>query len=141
MSKRTPIRIWDWDSYGTKRIRIRKNGVVNRNAKLAFASGQCHAFALAMHSLTNWPIYGIVGKDDTENSPAHIVVKNPKNGGYLDIKGYGAVTKWRKTHGKVKVISLKPEQIYKFDGYLLPDIKAAMPFAKRLLENLFRKVN
>lgn len=140
MSKRVPVRIWDWDNYGTTRVRIRKNGTINKSAMRAFHAGQCHSLALAIHALTGWAIYGIVGKGDTEKSPAHIVVRNPRNKGFIDIGGYGAITRWRKRHGQIAIILLKPEDIYKFDSYLIPNIKAAMPFARKVLEGINIKV-
>lgn len=134
------VKVNIWNSGFRNSIDVNSRGNINKNAILAFKRGQCHALALALHKLTNWPIYGICDWSNTPADPGHVVVKNPKNGGYIDIEGYGAVQRWRKRWGDVTLHLLTPKQTYKLDTYLRPSVKKATPFARKVLENLKVKV-
>lgn len=135
---RVIVNIWNC---GTKnKIDINSRGHINKNAIKAFKRGQCHALALAINKIMGWPIYGICDWSNTPSDPGHICVKNPKNGGYVDIDGYGAVQRWRDRWGDVTLHPLTPAQTYKLDTYLRPSVKKAIPFAKKVLENIGVKV-
>ena len=131
---KTTVPIWNLGS--VNKISIHKNGTINKNAILAFKRGQCHSLALAINKLLGWPIYGICDVHNTDTDPGHVVVKNPKNGGYVDIEGYGAVGRWRKRWGIVTLHHLSPEQTKKLDTYLRPNVKKAIPFAKKVLKKI-----
>lgn len=133
MSK-TSVSIWNFGS--VNKIKIHKNGTINKDAVKAFSNGQCHSLALAIHELTGFPIYGVCDWSNSENDPGHVVVKNPKNGGFIDIGGYGAVGRWRKKWGHVTVHPLTIEQTKSLDAYLKPSVKKAIPFAKKVLEKI-----
>jgi len=133
---KTTVKIWNHSGYGTKKVKIHKNGTLDYNASLAFRAGHCHSLALAFFALVGWPIYAIIGSTDSFDSPGHIVVKNPKNGAFVDIQGTRAVRRYKKIWGKVELRPVKPEEIYKFDTYLCPNVKAALPFAQKILNDL-----
>lgn len=131
---RTTVNIWNCGE--KNKIDVSKSGDINRNAVLAFKRGQCHALALAINKLTKWPIYGICDNTNSKTDPGHVCVKNPKNGGYLDISGYGAVRRWRKRWGPVTIHQLTPKQAAKLDTYLRPSVTKAIPFAKKILASV-----
>jgi hypothetical protein len=130
----TSVDIWNFGEILS--IEINKNGTIDKNAMKAFSNGQCHSLAIALHKLTNWPIYGICDWSNSTDDPGHIVVKNPRNGGFVDIKGYGAVGRWRKKWGPVTVHLLTVDQVKHFDTYLKPVVAKARPFAKKILEQI-----
>lgn len=86
--------------------------------------------------MKGWPIFGFVGSGDSHDSPGHVVVQNPKNKAYVDIEGAGAAKRWRRKWGAIEIHPLKPEEIYYFDTYFPPDVKKALPFAKRVLQEM-----
>jgi hypothetical protein len=133
MSK-TSVQVWNFGD--VDKIEIHKNGTINKNATRAYQNGQCHSLALAINKLVGWPIYGICDWSNTDDSPGHVVVRNPKNGGFVDIKGYGAVSRWRKKWGPVTVHPLTVEQTKNLDTYLRPSVIKAIPFAKKVLERI-----
>ena len=57
-----------------------------------FARGYCSEFAIALHQITNWPIYVFeeIEKDEDENEEygllVHVAVKTPDNR-FADIRG------------------------------------------------------
>ncbi len=138
MSK-TSIKVWDYGQ--TKKIKIHKNGTINSNAIQAYKNGNCHSLAVALHKITGWPIYGFVDQKNSITDPGHVVVRNPKNGGYLDIQGYGAATRWRKRWGPITIHPLTAYQAeFMLDSYMKADCEKAMPFAAKLLEKIGVKI-
>lgn len=131
---RTFLTIWNFGN--VTKIDINKKGTIDANAKRCFQNGHCHSLALAINKLTGWPIYGICDQSNAITDPGHIVVKNPRNGGFIDIGGYGALARWRKKWGPVTVHLLTVEQTKNLDTYLRPQIKKAIPFAKKVLERV-----
>ena len=110
-------------------------GILDDAARQAFTKGHCHSLALAIHQLTGWPIKG-AGYNSYE-SPLHTLNYDPTSKRYVDVDGrssrpgYG----FKITHSRVRVQDVKT-----FDGYLKPDVKVALPFAKSLLRDLGIKV-
>ncbi len=133
MSK-TSVHVWNFGDID--KVEIHKNGTINKNAIRAYQNGQCHSLALAINAITGWQIYGIADESNTETDPGHVVVKNPRNGGFIDIKGYGALQRWRKKWGPVTVHPLTVAQTKNLDSYLKPQIKKALPFAKKILKKI-----
>jgi hypothetical protein len=133
MSK-TSVNIWNFGD--VNKIKIHKNGTINKNAVRAYKNGQCHSLALAIHFLTGWPIYGIADESNSPADPGHVVVKNPKNGGFVDIEGYGALGRWRKKWGPVTIHYLTTKQVETLDTYLKPQLKKALPFARKILTKI-----
>lgn len=120
-----------------KRYNIRQKIVLNdKSAPYVFTTGHCHSFALAVNKLTGWPIYGVCDKTNKVNDPGHCVNRNPKTGGYLDVKGYGAIRRWRKNWGPLTIHPLTAEQAKKLYSYVGPNVSAALPFAKKLLKQI-----
>ena len=122
---------WNWGMKDA--IEVNDAGVIDDNAKRAFMRGQCHALAIAIHRLTGALIVGICDSYDEEDSPGHCVVAL-NNGDYLDINGEGAFKKWSERYPCCKSVELKEEQAYKLRDYTEPIVKAAMPFARTLVE-------
>lgn len=137
MSK-TSVQVWNFGDI--QKVEIHKNGTINKNAVRAYQNGQCHSLALAINKLTGFPIYGIADGNNLPTDPGHVVVKNPKNGGFIDIKGYGALARWRKKWGPVTVHPLTVEQTKNLDTYLRPSVSKAIPFAKKVLEKIGVKI-
>ena len=136
MSK-TSVHIWNFGD--VDKIEIHKNGTINKNATKAFSNGQCHALAIAISMLTKCKIYGVCDCNNAPSDPGHLVVKHPKTGAYIDILGTGAVGRWRKKWGPVTLHELTIDQAKKLDSYLRPNIKAAKPFAKKLVEKYWKQ--
>ncbi len=107
--------------------------VVDENAIRAFTNGQCHAFALAVHMLTGWEMKGLSRHGEDKNSPNHCVVVAP-DGRLLDIHGKKAAVNaqimgWENQTPLTKT-AIKRGLRY----YVKPDVKAALPFARTVLE-------
>jgi hypothetical protein len=111
-----------------------------KDIKWLFTNGHCHSLALALNKLTNWPLYGFFAKGIMH----HVTVLNP-DGRYVDIEGVGALDRWRSYYGD----SLYVRQINRRDiraivhernsggnGYFPANTRAAIPFARRLLDNM-----
>lgn len=128
---------------GTEKVTIRDGkGVIDEAASHAFTNGQCHAFAIAMHDLTGWPIIGIggteligIGGTEPEYSPGHFVVYDPNLDSFVDIDGPGAEKRFdwimrRRTEEFTREKALKPEY------YQKPNLKVAKAFAQTVLQEL-----
>jgi hypothetical protein len=102
-------------------------GRIDRRAKDAFAHGQCHSLALALHQVTGWPMFGIGG------APNHFIVYCPDLDTYIDIDGPGAETRNQNfiAHG---LVLYTPAQISSLENYMPINAEIAAPFAKTLLE-------
>ena len=113
-------------------------GVIDRNAHIAFTTDQCHALAIAIHDMTGWPIrgLGISGTYEDLNSPDHCVVYSPKHCVYVDIDGvHKSVGRIRRDYRVVKP-HISRKQAHRLFGYKIPDVDAAIPFAKTILSDI-----
>jgi hypothetical protein len=114
-------------------------GVINEEARLAFYRGQCHALALALNSLTGWQIKGVSRAwRSTDDAPDHCVVWCLKLRAYVDIKGAHNRAPKLNDSCKSRVVNrrLSARKVPTLDGYLKPNVKAAMPFARTILRDL-----
>lgn len=48
---------------------------ISERVKQVFSSGQCHAFAIALHEMTGWPIRGFCREGRGRRIPRHFVVE------------------------------------------------------------------
>jgi hypothetical protein len=110
-------------------------GVINRNAEVAFNSGQCHSLAYAVNRETGWPILGI---GDLPDGPNHLVVYHPGIDEYIDIQGVGALKRGDHASWANEMIrEITPEQVEEgLATYLKMNYLAAKPFAKSLLNRI-----
>jgi hypothetical protein len=115
-------------------------GVIDSEAKRAFTRGQCHALAVAINKLTGWTIKG-VGRDfcgDYSLSPCHCVVYASELKAYVDINGASKRVPRLNYHDTFRIvnrnISAKTIRAEKLEGYIKPNVRAAMPFAKALVQ-------
>ena len=135
------VKIWSFLG-GTLSIALtieEGKGVIDYNARRAFHSGQCHALALAINKLTGWPIKGVGDDDsDTADSPAHCLVYVPALRRYLDIDGLSTKPPrgWRVLNRRVT-----ERAVNKFRYYLEPNVRAAKPFAKVLVQQVTEQIN
>lgn len=103
-------------------------GVINHAARECFTNGQCHSLALALNTLTDWPIYAVrphYGRYD------HFVVKSPK--GFLDIDGLNYESRMYEGDTLHKISMEHFYDIIRELGYLPIQVDAAISFASRLL--------
>lgn len=109
-------------------------GVLDHRAHHAFTCGQCHAFALALHQLTGWPLYLLChDEDDPMDSWTHVVVRHP-DGSYIDIDG--ASEDLPEAWGAYAVPTNK-STVYRLPDRVVPiRVKAAEPFARAVLAQL-----
>lgn len=111
---------------------VSDSGAVDYNAVRVFTRGHCHSFALALHKLTGWPMFGI---GCTPNSPSHCVVYCPQLDEYIDIEGAGVKERWADQFER-QFCALEAGQIPDLIGYREPDVESALPFAKTVLQSL-----
>jgi hypothetical protein len=126
------VKTW-WGVY-TLTIDDQGFGVLNEEAEAVFTRGQCHALAIAINQLTGWPIKGVGYKSDSPDSPSHCLNYCPDRKGYVDIKGLH-----KKPTDNFKVVNrnISQETARKYlSGYLEPNVRAAIPFAKTILRDL-----
>lgn len=108
-----------------------------------FTQGQCHAFALAVHELTGWPVYvsGVDGMfsiqgDDPMKDGNHAFVVRP-DGMVVDIRGEmpldDFVANW--DHDYYHQVQNLPEDFYD-SGWYQFDMPTAREWAPRLLATL-----
>ena len=137
------LETWGW--FGTRvPVRLPDDGSIDDNVERAFTNGHCHSFALAVHGMTNWPIMGLISTTgDSEDSPGHCVLFDPKRNDYFDIGGYGAKERWKANVEEwwgadieVKEVLITPADISNFTAYMEPEVEVARPFAKTLLAGL-----
>jgi hypothetical protein len=107
-------------------------GVVDENASYAFTHGQCHAFAIAMHDITGWPIIGIGGEPDT---PSHFCVYDPHIDDFVDIDGAGVFNRDGGDH-RCMVKEFTRDKAFRPRWYLEPDIETAKLFVPTVLNEL-----
>lgn len=106
--------------------------------KHVFTNGHCHSFAMALRSLTDWPLFGLFGPFD-DDMPSHVVVQAP-SGTLVDIEGPGVERRW---HGR------EPRPITEEDvkayiaarerggiGYVPSNVTGAKPFARKVLKQV-----
>jgi hypothetical protein len=112
-------------------------GVIDANAKKVFTQGQCHALAIALNQLAGWPIKGVGYPYEEPESPSHCLNYSPKLKGYVDIEGlhkrvpqYGR--NWRVLNRNISQDTAKKY----LAGYMKPNVRAAIPFAKTILRDL-----
>lgn len=112
-------------------------GVIDRNAKLCFTRGHCHSFALAVHKLTGWPLYGLQSAylRAAGDTPYHVVVKMP-DGDFMDIGGGAALERWEQHYIDHIPFPYTAKQVMNFckADYKLHEVEAAMPFAQEVLK-------
>jgi hypothetical protein len=128
---------WNW---GDKEpIKVRADGVVDRKAITAFTQGQCHAFALALHEISGWPIVGLFNewRKVIGGTPGHCAVKSPY--GIVDIEGLGAVN--RHCYGCVKVVSKERVLGFQNIDYMEPNVEVARPFARHIYREIITNAN
>jgi hypothetical protein len=127
--------------FDTGKINVDRDGkLIDDNAVWAFTRGQCHAFALAVHKLTGFEVKGLWRESDVEGlsvvdeqSPGHVVAKAP-DGRLLDITGHPL--KYMKTISfhVGAITTLDPKEVPHMIYYFKPNVTAAIPFARTLLE-------
>lgn len=121
-------------------VDIDADGNVDAAAIQAFTCGQCHALALALHKLAGLPLVGVYTR--RYGTPDHMLVQLP-NGSYLDIEGPGAEVRWRNWGGgdnAFKPVSKRTVQGFHHIDYVKHDIKAALPFARRLIKKYQKEI-
>lgn len=135
------VKIWGgpgWKTTCTLTIDDQGFGVIDENAQRAFMKGQCHALAIALHRLVGGTIKGVGDSWDPEDSPSHCVVYFPKLRRYVDING--ASKRAPKLNNQKTTICNRniDEGTAKngLDGYLKPNISAALPFARTIIRDL-----
>lgn len=125
---------WGYDDIITL-DNLDNRGRIGKKAIDIFTNGQCHSFALAIHKLTGWDIYGLVdySQDDCKSAPGHIVNRFRDTRDYIDIEGLGALKRRKEWYPKTKVIKLSEYSLHNLICYLPIEAEKAMPFAKNLL--------
>lgn len=130
---------------GKTTIEIDADGkVLNADALMAFTHGQCHSFALAVHKLTGWTLAAIAfddsyfGREDIysgerDAEPAHILCLTPE-GRLFDIHGLDAADNLSRAEKEYRVQPTDEVRIRSLETYLIPNLEAALPFARTLLE-------
>jgi hypothetical protein len=126
--------VWFWGLHDT--IEVSDNGKIDKAAKHAFMSGQCHSLALAIHRITQWPMMALVNGNDTVDCPSHIIVYSPEHDDYIDILGRGAVKRWKERYPEAQVAHVTPVDVSNFLHYHPANVEAATPFAETLLKEL-----
>jgi hypothetical protein len=138
--KKVRVTIWADGWFGGKtRVAVTVDddgfGVLDESAKRAFQSGHCHSLALAIHQITHWQIKGVGLESwgDTPDSPSHCVVWSPELKRYVDVTGANRRpdNKWRVLNKRISPVKAKF-----LGGYLNPNVKLAMPFARSVLRDL-----
>lgn len=119
-------------------VEVDADGNIDHNAIKAFTRGQCHALALALHKLSDLPLAGVYPRGGyySGSTPVHVLVQLP-NGSYLDIQGPGAENRWEDWgdgDNQIKPVSKRSVQGFHRIDYVKHNVKAALPFAKRLIE-------
>lgn len=109
--------------------------VIDDNAVHAFTRGQCHAFGLAVHKLTGFPLSGLWPKGrEWQGSPGHVVAVAP-DGKLLDITGHQGVDYLAAIGFHVgQIVSLDIKDVPHLQYYMEADVDAALPFARTVLE-------
>ena len=105
--------------------------VVDENAVRAFTNGQCHAFALAVHELTEWEMCGLHWPHNS-GSPNHCVAITPE-GKLLDIHGLEAEANAEEIGWTGRTPLTKEQIVEGLEYYIKPDVEAALPFARTIL--------
>lgn len=123
-----------WQDGIKQKVDINDSGIIDETAKYVFRAGQCAALALAINKIAGWEIWGLFDITNKANSPGHVVVRHPATKSFIDIEGTGAFRRWRKDFGRLTKVQLTPQQVKRLYHYPYPSIRAAMPFAKRLIE-------
>ena len=135
------INVDSWCGLCTLTIDEQNMGVVDKEAKIAFTRGQCHALALTLHQLTGWPIKGVsYYRRNSWEAPSHWLVYWREQRVYVDIEG----AKKHPWIGGAKLVvthrRLSPKRAKSgLDGYKRPDLAAAMPFARTILKQIAEK--
>jgi len=112
-------------------------GLITPDVEKAFTRGQCHAFSLALHEKTKWPIYGLFTEDelDAQETPGHVIVKSPW--GFVDIQGLGAECRWPERKPvrvtKKAVLTYNDSETYR-DTYLDPQVDVARDYVEPVLK-------
>lgn len=70
---------------GEQALLMVRPGQLDEGAWIAFQNGQCHAFAIAMHEHTGWPIRAVI--DESDGQPNHLYVLDEDGQGW-DICGH-----------------------------------------------------
>ena len=102
---------------------------LTEQAKFVFVSGQCHAFAIAIHKLTGWQI--VADEDFLGRAKGHILVRMPDGKGVID-----ATDEVLEDHASFQVITREDLMRAYKNGYrewIYPNVRAALPFAKARL--------
>lgn len=110
---------------------LNAEGRVDDTAKDAFLRGQCHSFALAMHGLTGWPIFG-VGYGAGHKSPSHFLIYCPDTDDYLDIDGPEADVRYAYLF-RQEVSVFNAEETRNPPSYLPCFPEKALPFVRTVL--------
>ena len=130
--------------FGKMTMEIDADGkVLDAAALKAFTQGQCHSFALAVHQLTGWTLAAIAfdtsefGREDIysgerDAEPAHILCLTP-DGQLFDIHGTGARRNLQRAPAH-RVQPTDEARVRSLQTYLKPNLEAALPFARTLLE-------
>ena len=99
-----------------------------------FTTGQCHSLARAIHQLTDWPlcVMGYAKGGSIADAVYHVVCRAP-DGRLVDVYGAWNQGEQWKNMAFVKLVS---ESTVRRLGWDVQDIRAAMPFAKRIVEKI-----
>lgn len=114
-----------WNTSEAEALRL-----IERN----YVSGDCGAFAVALHRLTGWPIYAFEGF-------AHYVIRTPR-GALIDIKGYTTLTKLQRRYGmpQARLRKSRPEDAWDEANDLDPDSPwSAVNLARFVIGQLTRR--
>lgn len=123
-----------WDFLGeptTTRVRLGKK--VTGIVKEMFCYGQCHGLALALHELTEWPVFGIYRpRGALGRYTRHVVVQTP-HGPYVDVEGFLDLE-----DGEAVRTIKDPVRILlsKRTGWLVPNMEFARHYAPIVLEKI-----
>jgi hypothetical protein len=118
--------------FGTHYLSLPVEGEpLSEEAQFAFIHGQCHAFAIALHMLTGWQI--VADDDFLGRAKGHILVRMPD--------GKGVVDAYEIEEDNPLFQPITPKDIFnayrkKYRGWLKPNVRAALPFAKARLAEL-----
>lgn len=145
----TAVRYANVNYWGrNRRLPVRPS---DEEVRYTFSTGQCHSLALALHTLTGWPLFVLCDPcydgDDCPEAPehvacrqpdgdgAHVVVKDP-SGRFVDIAGSwwpDEPLNWS-WDGLVPVPVTEDEVLDL--GWDQIDAMAALPFAEAVLRGL-----
>ena len=121
--------------FSTKEIPVTLD---DREVKYIFTHGHCHSLALAIHSLTGWPL---VFNHHSAESVGHVAVRKP-DGKILDIVGEWTDDGFESEYYGQGTRLATPADVYRMVGrgaYLTPEPVNAIPFARLLLWRYSKK--